>query len=259
MPGHMLASLSLALLLFSSSSVVTATDIGPDAPTPPAAGEPGDAEVGERPAPAQAHAPKDAAAAADRKVRAILGRPLPEVQFEGVAFSDVVDFLRDVSSANIFVNWRALEAAGVDRNAPVDARLRDIPFDKALTVILDSVGGKEGETAVGFVVEDGVITISTKADLALNVATTVYDVRDLLAGPGKTAADYKAVPADRRARRVEALVKLITGSVAPASWKASGGHSGDITERSGQLAVTQTPENHVAVKNLLDQMRKLAE
>ena len=60
----------------------------------------------------------------DRAVQAQLDRPLPELQFDGVGFSDVIDFLRDVSGANIFVNWKSLEAAGVDRNAPVTARLR---------------------------------------------------------------------------------------------------------------------------------------
>src|SRR5215210_8050321 len=34
---------------------------------------------------------------------------LPEVKFQGSPLKDVFDFLRDVSGANIHVNWRALE------------------------------------------------------------------------------------------------------------------------------------------------------
>ncbi|MGH7213518.1 MAG: hypothetical protein ACREIT_01960, partial [Tepidisphaeraceae bacterium] len=60
----------------------------------------------------------------DQAVQAQLDRQLPEVRFDAVGFSDVIDFLRDVSGANIFVNWRALEQAGVDKNARVSARLR---------------------------------------------------------------------------------------------------------------------------------------
>jgi len=37
------------------------------------------------------------------------------------------------------VNWRALETAGVDRNAPVTARLRDVKFSTALEMILRDV------------------------------------------------------------------------------------------------------------------------
>src|SRR5262249_44108318 len=86
--------------------------------------------------------------------------------------------LRDVSSANIFVNWRALEAAGIDKNAPVTARLRDVKFSKALETILRDVGG--GTVRLGYTIDEGVISISTEEDLASNVVTRVYDIRDLI-------------------------------------------------------------------------------
>src|SRR6185503_19872463 len=92
--------------------------------------------------------------------------------------SDVIDFLRDVTGANIFVNWRALEAAGIDRNTPVTARLRDVKFSKALQTILSDVGG--GTVKLGYTIDEGVITISTDEDLSKNVVTRVYDIRDLI-------------------------------------------------------------------------------
>jgi len=70
-----------------------------------------------------------------------------EVKFDSVGFADVIDFLRDVSGANIFVNWRALEAAEIDRNAPVTARLSNVKFGKALDLILQDVGGARGRSA----------------------------------------------------------------------------------------------------------------
>ncbi|MDB5330413.1 MAG: hypothetical protein JWP03_1564 [Phycisphaerales bacterium] len=114
----------------------------------------------------------------DRAVQAQLDRQLPELQFDGVGFSDVVDFLRDVSGANVFVNWKTLEGAGIDKNAPVTAKLRNVKFSKALAVILDSVGG--GTTKLGYTIDDGVITISTSEDLSKNTITRVYDIRDLI-------------------------------------------------------------------------------
>ena len=93
--------------------------------------------------------------ASDQAVAAQLDRRLPDIKFEAVGFSDVIDFLRDLTSANIFVNWRALEAAGVDKNAPVTARLRDVPFSKVLRTILDDVSG--GTTKLDYTIDEGVI------------------------------------------------------------------------------------------------------
>ena len=59
----------------------------------------------------------------DREARgalAVLDHKLPKVSFHGVAAGDVADFLRDVSGANLFINWKALEAAGIKRDSPVE-------------------------------------------------------------------------------------------------------------------------------------------
>ncbi|HWE03936.1 MAG TPA: hypothetical protein VG326_16145, partial [Tepidisphaeraceae bacterium] len=230
----------------------------------------------------------------DRAVQAQLDRALPEVTFDGVGFSDVVDFLRDVSGANIFVNWKSLEAAAVDKNAPVSAKLRNVKFSKALAVILDSVGG--GTAKLGYTIDEGVITISTTDDLAKNTITRVYDIRDLIINipdftdapdfslnttsnnqsqnPGQQGGagagggggggggnlfsggtgQEKAGPT--RDELIEKITKLITDTVSPESWRDSGGTVGSIRELQGQLIVTQTPENQHALVNLLEQLRE---
>ncbi|MDB5328229.1 MAG: hypothetical protein JWM57_3798 [Phycisphaerales bacterium] len=117
--------------------------------------------------------------AADEAVNALLDKSLPEIRFEAVSLSDVIDFLRDTTQANIFVNWKALEAAGIDRNAPVSTRLRNVKLSKVLKTVLESVGGGATVT-LGYTVDEGVITISTTEDLAKNVETRTYDIRDLI-------------------------------------------------------------------------------
>jgi uncharacterized membrane protein YgcG len=114
----------------------------------------------------------------DLAVQAQLDRRLPEINFSGQGLADVVDFLRDVSGSNIFVNWRALEAAGINKDAPVTARLKDVRFSKALNTILSDVGG--GNIKLSYTIDEGVITVSTAEDLAKNTNTRVYDIRDLL-------------------------------------------------------------------------------
>jgi len=44
-----------------------------------------------------------------------LNATLPEVKFDGVSLADAIDFLRDVSGANIIVNWKALEGEGCEQ------------------------------------------------------------------------------------------------------------------------------------------------
>ena len=221
----------LSAALFSAlGAILNATAVATAAP-PPAA------------PPAAAEKRPDAKKR-DEAARAALARVLPEVTFDGVGLSDVLDFLRDVTGANLFVNWRALEEAGIDRNAPVTARLRQVPFAKVLDVILKSAAG-DADAQLGFAVDQGVITISTKAELALDVVSRQYDVDVLLAG----AADRKA--------REATLLKLITGSIDPPSWKANGGAAGEVTIAAGSLTVVATEANQKLVQNLVTQLNAL--
>ena len=202
----------------------------------------------------------------DQATEAILAKQLPELRFDGVPFTDVVDFLRDTTQANIFVNWTAIEGAGVDKNAPITTRLTNVKFAKVLSIILDSAGG--GVARLGYTIDDGVITISTQDDLAKNVQTRTYDIRDLLinvqdfqgsdvqasndSGDAESAGQSLFGGGSNnnnnnneqdRTSRVEQITQLITDTIASDSWKVNGGLIGAVQELSGQLIVTQTPEN----------------
>ena len=67
------------------------------------------------------------------------------MRFNANALTDVIDFLRDVSGATIYVDWKTLEAASIQKDAPVTARLRDVKFSKALELIFKSVEGDDDE------------------------------------------------------------------------------------------------------------------
>ena len=60
----------------------------------------------------------------------------------------------------------------------------------------------------------------------------------------------------KRQDLVDAITKLITDTVAPDSWRDVGGSVGSMRELSGQLIVTQTPENQRLLSNLLEQLRE---
>ena len=116
---------------------------------------------------------------ADVQTSAQLGRVLPEINFATVPFGDVVDFLRDITQSNIFVNWKALEAAGVDRSTPVTQRLRNVEFGKALNTVLNDVGGAG---KLGYALDDGIVSISTIEDLNQNGTPPVPQLKYLDTG-----------------------------------------------------------------------------
>ena len=61
---------------------------------------------------------------------------MPTIQLQQVALTDAIDFLRDTTGANILVNWKALEAASIDKQTPVTVTLHDVKFSKVLDIIL---------------------------------------------------------------------------------------------------------------------------
>jgi beta-lactamase regulating signal transducer with metallopeptidase domain/type II secretory pathway component GspD/PulD (secretin) len=198
--------------------------------------------------------------------RVLLDRRLPEINFEGQGLSDVIDFLRDVSGADFAVDWRALEAAGIEKDTPVTARLRNITLAKALNVLLGDAGG--GKVKLGFLMEGGVIAISTVDGLPKNVVTTVYDMRDLVASipdfdsekdfpfrDGKNAPPPTTAPAKPTVNPTASLIDLIRSSIDPESWQSAGGH-GSIKETDGQFVITQSPQNHQEIVQLLNQLRE---
>jgi general secretion pathway protein D len=228
----------------------------------------------------------------DAAIQAQLDRRLPELHFNANSFSDVIDFLRDVTGANIYVDWPALERASISRDAPVTARLRDIKFSKALELVFKSVEGEDDDHKLGYTVDEGVITISTRKELNKNVATRRYDINDLLF----VAPDYTNAPsldlsnnnsqsaggggggggggsqnafqnantqnvgtdeANQRQERIEEIKKYIIDNVAPATWKDNGGDVGNISSSPlrAVLLITQTPENHHQIDKVLDSLR----
>jgi beta-lactamase regulating signal transducer with metallopeptidase domain/type II secretory pathway component GspD/PulD (secretin) len=213
----------------------------------------------------------DGIARADAELAAQLTRLLPEIDFKGVGLGDTIDFLRDVSGANVFVNWKALEAAGIKRDAPVTARLKDVQFSKALQIILDSAAGAGNRLA--FSADKSVITISTADDIAGNTTTRVYDIRDLLVNvpdylpdppqdielqsDHPTAAtqpeSHAAAKAQvERQKRIDEVIKLIQETVEPAAW----GKIAQVRELSGQLIVTASKRMHESLVQLVTQLRE---
>jgi hypothetical protein len=204
--------------------------------------------------------------------------PLPSGVVAGPTLYEAVDVLRDKSEQNIFVNWKAMEVSGVPRYVEISEQIGDLPLGEALERVLAAAG--RSRVKLGFMREDGAITISTKEDLAGNTLTRVYDVRELIvqasnfpAGPSssfnmQTSHPHQTggsiLPAifnrwfydgKTRDELVGQITKQIQDNISPESWRDNGGSVGAMRELSGQLIVTQTPEGQHDVRRLLERMR----
>jgi hypothetical protein len=85
--------------------------------------------------------------------RAALATELKDVRLDGAGLAEAVDFFRDVSGENIYVDWPALAAQKVDRNAPVTLNVQGTTLADALTSALKQAGAKDvTATPVGFVI-----------------------------------------------------------------------------------------------------------
>lgn len=193
-------------------------------------------------------------------------------EFDGIALEDVIQYIAEVAGVNIHVKWEMLNAAGVSEDSEVNIRLLEVTIDKALRIILQDV---EGVNPLGFFVDDGVITISTQSDLNQNMYTRVYDIHDMILrvpdfpGPrldlstGATTGqnigggsifedDEDEEDEPSRQEIIDNLIEQIEQIVDERSWD----DGGSISEFGGQLIVRQTRENHLAILDLLGQLRE---
>lgn len=202
---------------------------------------------------------------ANRALRMIL----PDFNADGVGVGKVIDSLRDLSGANIVVNWKVLEQIGIGRDTPVTLQLTDITLRKALQLTLDQASP---QTQLVFSVDSNVISITTQAEADKVLYTRVYVVDDLVmtdnnvvqppqmnlqaitssgttSGSGGGSAmggsgsifTESSTPAntteDTSEKRGADLATLITQVVRPEIWQGNGG-SASVRYFKGKLIVT---------------------
>lgn len=195
-----------------------------------------------------------------------LGKTLPELRFDGVALNDAIDFLRDVSGANITVNWKALSEQGVTPDAPLTLKLRNVSLRKGLDLVLSEAGAGD---KLGWTTDQNVVEISTRELIDSKMYTRVYPIEDLLllvpdfAGPrisltenggtgsgnsgsssGTSSSSENILetppPEEKpktRAERADELVSLIRDVIRPEIWVENGGTAA-IRYWNGNLIVT---------------------
>lgn len=116
---------------------------------------------------------------ANRRASLQLRETVP-INFEGNRLVNVIDYLRNTTGANFFVNWPALEGVGVEQDAAITLQLSNVPAEQALRLVLQQAGQISQFDPIGYSIIEGVVTIDTENNLKKTTDTRVYDIRDLL-------------------------------------------------------------------------------
>ena len=197
---------------------------------------------------------------------------LREINFEEIKLVNVIDFLRDVSSVSIHVNWRALQMLNVDRNTPVTIKAKKITIAKMLDLLTDDLSANQDKfNRVYWVVDGGIVRISTGTALNNRLKVKVFDVGDLLmivpnfvapridfsdtslgsdgdSRSGSSSAfgddddddddEDDETPAEQRQRIRESLIGVIRDAIGEDMWQPQG--KGSIRIVRNKLIISQT-------------------
>lgn len=205
------------------------------------------------------------------KASTALRETVHELSVDGVALQKVIDYLRQVSGANIVVDWKVLETAGIDKETPVTLNVRDLSLRKMLQLVLSQASGSNA--ALTYVVDSNVISITTQDEEDKHMVTKVYIIDDLImtdnnsnvnppsmdlssltrgrqggSGGGgsqqesifkndSTSTSGNGANGDTPDKKGEDLATLIREVVRPNIWRENGGQA-SIRYFSGKLIVT---------------------
>lgn len=113
-----------------------------------------------------------------RRTRRALGR---NIDFEQTPLEEVLETIRQQVGMNLYVQWPALEKVGVERKTPVTVHVRNVTTARLLDLVLAGLNGEKGRyDSVYWVLEKGVVMVTTGSALSEIMRTRVYDISTLM-------------------------------------------------------------------------------
>jgi len=169
-----------------------------------------------------------------RRISAALDEPA-DFDFESVPLDDAIGTLSDHYQIPMLLNGRRLADAGISTKTPVLKLVTDVSLRTALALLLKDLD-------LDFVVKGDVLWITTFDESGEQLQYMAYPVHDLVGT--LDSAGYAT------------LLQIITSTIWPQSWDNVGG-PGDIRRAGeGWLLISQTPEVHKQIAELLDSLRQ---
>ncbi|QDV72435.1 hypothetical protein [Botrimarina mediterranea] len=169
----------------------------------------------------------------------ILKSPLPSAGLEfpdGTALEEVIAYLSDEYRVPILLDTVALDELGIGSDEPVAISVRNIQLGQAMRRMLEPL-------ELTYVVDDGVLLVTSEEEALTKLHVAIYDVRDLL-----LEGDFGS------------LQDLITSTIASDTWVENGAGEAEIVAypQRGVLVISQTMAVHEEIARLLAAMRRMS-
>ncbi|MEK6701468.1 MAG: hypothetical protein AABZ53_04335, partial [Planctomycetota bacterium] len=227
----------------------------------------------------------------NRRVLATLENTrLPKVDFPDTTVKAALEYLRTVANLNMDVDWKSLEAVGIQQDATVSLSITNPTLKTVLNRVLDKVSNAlDPNSRAGWTVADGVLQVASSDQLKRHKLMIIYDVKDLLfdvtnktnvpefdlqqafqgsAGGGGGGGGGGQSPFNNQnnqnqdtqrplEERINDLRKIIVEQVDRDGWSDNGGDTGTIQPFRDNLIINTTPANHRDVEGLLGQLRRV--
>ncbi len=198
--------------------------------------------------------------------RRLAGATLTAVDWSEKTLDEALSFLRNNTGTNIIVTRAADELIPEEERILPSINLSDVSALAALNLAVSSFEG------LAYVIEDGIVKITTTEQARKRKTVEFYEIRDLTAkinsfpgveinlnpsGVGGGLDDEEddfEEDTENRFVEVDRLIELIRKTVDPVSWDEDAENR--IDDKNGTLVVRQTPENQRKIRKLLSDLRQ---
>lgn len=193
------------------------------------------------------------------------------LKFTDTPLSDAVTYLAQKSEIPIFIDARGLEDMGLASDLPITCDLQEVSLNQALEVLRE-------QYELAWYTLDNVVVITTEEEVAAEIRTCVYPIRDLLCGGlDITKPEVQKLLQSIRSRGFgsfgwepwrevglthaprfndyDSIIESITTTVECDSWEELGG-PGSIAPFDEFLIVSQTEHVHEKLAAFLADVRR---
>ena len=135
-----------------------------------------------------------------------------------LTLKEVIQFFRQTTQANIFVNWAALKLVKIEPEATVTLKLTDVSASQALRLTLDQVSADAfDDDKAGFAIRDDIIAISTLRDLNATTVLRQYSLDEFV--NTRPSVNKRIYARNNEARRMLGMTTLQNKTVDPKTIK----------------------------------------
>ena len=206
----------------------------------------------------------------------LIRKTMTNVDFDAMPVRLALDIWSTQTQVPLVINWASLELAGVNPQTPITLKLRQVPADVVLKLIVGQMQADPlAEDRIIMDIEPWFVRLMTKREAMRQSTTEIYFIGDLLmtipnftAAPGFSLNDAlsntnsggsdgggnsnegglfdtegtdRAEPEPTKQEKAERIMDLIRSSIEPEIWQANGGQYASVRYLNNMLVV-KAPE-----------------